>query len=191
MSEESTVANGSADPLSSAIGAAIVNADPGLSRRLVGDPDAYLDLVKITGRAYDQTRIMLSSAVNAARGAGHSWESVGQTLGMSRQAAQQRFGGVPETSDPAERTRRLAPVNAFTEMAALREAGRHGWHSVGFGPLFHTLASSPYQWEHTRVLVHSARSRRLEEQGWERVGDAWFPWAYFKRRLDEHAMAEP
>jgi hypothetical protein len=180
----------SEDELSAAIGAAVVHADPGLAKRLATDAAAYVDLVALTARAHDATRSMLVAAVNAARAAGHSWEAVGQTLGMSRQAAQQRFGTGTGDEHPPARTRRLSPVTAFTEMAALREAGRHGWHSIGFGPLFHTLARSPHQWEHTRVLVRGAKARQLEEQGWERIGDAWFPWAYYKRRLDEPALPE-
>lgn len=31
-------------------------------------------------------------AVNAARAAGYSWAAIGAVLGVSRQAAQQRFG---------------------------------------------------------------------------------------------------
>jgi len=186
------VSHSSNDELAEAIGAAVVNADPGLSRRLANDANAYLELVTITARAHEETRAMLSSAVSAARGAGHSWDAVGQTLGMSRQAAQQRFGTatMDVDDDGTEPTRRLHPVNAFTEMRALREAGRHGWHSVGFGALFHTLARSPYQWEHTRVLVRSRLVAKLEAEGWQRIGDAWFPWAYYKRRLDQPALPE-
>jgi hypothetical protein len=49
---------------------------------------------------------------------------------------------------------------------------------------------SPYQWEHARVLVHSSRIPRLEAEGWQRIGDAWFPWAYYKHRLGERAIPE-
>ena len=177
--------------LSAVLGAAVVSADPGLAKRLSSDAGAYLDLVSLTARAHDATRSMLTAAVNAARAAGHSWEAVGQTLGMSRQAAQQRFGPADQVGDDGRaRTKRLFPVNAFTEMSALRQAGRHGWHSIGFGANFHLVAKSPYQWEHTRVLVRSSRIPRLEAEGWQRVGDAWFPWAYYKRRLDELAVRE-
>jgi hypothetical protein len=177
------------DELSAILGAAVVSADPGLAKRLSSDARAYLDLVSLTARAHDETRNMLTAAVNAARAAGHSWEAVGQTLGMSRQAAQQRFGAVDKADDEGRaRTKRLFPVNAFTEMAALKRAGRHGWHSIGFGANFHLVAKSPYQWEHVRVLVRSSRILRLEEEGWQRIGDAWFPWAYYKRRLDQPAV---
>jgi hypothetical protein len=37
--------------------------------------------------------LMLRRRVAVARRAGHSWASIGLALGISRQAAQQRFGG--------------------------------------------------------------------------------------------------
>lgn len=36
--------------------------------------------------------LLLRGRVNVARQAGHSWAAVGLALGISRQAAQQRFG---------------------------------------------------------------------------------------------------
>jgi hypothetical protein len=48
----------------------------------------------------------LRVAVTGARHAGHSWEAIGRLLGVSRQAAQQRFAatadggaGVPDGDD--------------------------------------------------------------------------------------------
>ncbi|MDB4894502.1 MAG: hypothetical protein JWN15_764 [Firmicutes bacterium] len=38
----------------------------------------------------------LAAAVAAARGLGHSWGELGVALGVTRQAAQQRFGRIPE-----------------------------------------------------------------------------------------------
>jgi hypothetical protein len=169
--------------LSELLGAAVVRADPELARRLGTDQASYLDLVVLTAQAHRETRDMLASAVTAARTAGHSWDAIGQALGMSRQAAQQRFG----TGTAVEGGRRLAPVTAFTEMAALREAGEQGWHSVGFGAGYHLVRRSTHQWEHARALLHSARARRLEADGWHRIGTSWFPWTYYKRPLDTPA----
>lgn len=41
----------------------------------------------------DETRDELGRAVAQARAAGESWAAIGMALGISRQAAQQRFGG--------------------------------------------------------------------------------------------------
>ena len=56
------------------------------------DLDRLLGLVDVTSRAGVETRSLLREAVSSARAAGASWEAIGRVLGMSRQAAQQRFG---------------------------------------------------------------------------------------------------
>jgi hypothetical protein len=171
---------------------AIAAAEPDISERIATDPAAYLDLVVLAARANARTGTLLHDAVSSARSAGHSWEAIGQVLAMSRQAAQQRFGRSPSTEDSTsgDETRRLSGLNAFNEMEALHSAGRHGWHSVEFGPLFHVVSRSPWQWEHQRVYVVGASRRALEADGWQRIGTHWFPWAYYKRQLDKPALPD-
>ena len=43
--------------------------------------------------AVDAAELELRDAVRAARGAGNSWTVVGEAVGITRQAACQRFGG--------------------------------------------------------------------------------------------------
>ncbi|MFC9550018.1 hypothetical protein ACFTWF_04130 [Rhodococcus sp. NPDC056960] len=172
---------------------AIAKADPEIDSALDHDPAAYLDLVRLTSRARESVDELLVSAIAAARSAGHSWDTIGAALGMSRQAAQQRFGkriGDTSDADPDGRTRRLTPLTAFNEMRILNHAGAYGWHSVGFGTLFHTIRKSEEQWEHTRVSALASR-QKLEADGWQKVGTLWFPWAYFKRPLGVPAVPEP
>jgi len=77
---------------------------------------------------------------------------------------------------------RMRPVTALDEMDRLAEAGRQGWHSVGFGALHHDLERSEVQWEHLRVTAFGrGRHRELLAEGWERIGSMWFPWAYYAR----------
>jgi hypothetical protein len=71
---------------------AIAASSPDLSKRIESDPDAYLELVVRTNEAYGCIGEMLQESVLAARAAGHSWDVIGKSLGMTRQAAQQRFG---------------------------------------------------------------------------------------------------
>lgn len=169
-------------PLIQRLSEAIAAEDPRLRERLADDPAAYLELVAVTAEADEATGDLLRAAVASARTAGHSWEAIGQVLGMTRQAVQQRFGGRrPEQEGPT--TRLLSPVTAFTEMEALARAGREGWHSVGYGALFHLLQRSDQQWEHLRLFLADQAARTLEKQGWQRIGSGWFPWVYLKRPL--------
>jgi len=171
------------DNLRIALSEAIASVDPSLSERLEHDPDSYLDLIAHTYRSSEEIAELLQSAVTSARLAGLSWERIGQRLGMSRQAAQQRFGRVLEAVDAraSGEQRRLYPVTAFDEMESLADAGRHGWHSIGYGMYFHTLIHSDEQWEHLRVIAFGLNRKTLEAEGWQRIGTMWFPWAYYAR----------
>jgi len=151
--------------------------------------EQLLELVDVTAKAGAETRSLLGEAVASARAAGASWDAIGRVLGMSRQAAHQRFGRAHDQDDTPGR-RVLGPVTAFTEMDALRNVGQHGWHSVGFGAYQHTLEHSPTQWEHRRIRVVATGTRtRLEQGGWQVVG-TWFPWVYLKRDLGTPALPE-
>lgn len=169
---------------------AIAAIDPTIERRIDSDPQANLDLVVIAANAHAETGKILGSAVSSARAAGWSWEAVGKALGMSRQAAQQRFGLKAEHAEPSLERQRLVGLTATNEMDVINAMGRKGWHSVGYGPLFHDLQRSEIQWEHRRVFVGSRKARNLESQGWERIGTMWFPWHYFKRSRDIPAEDE-
>lgn len=171
------------EEFSDLIAEAVAHLDPSLEQRLDTEPAAHLDLVALTRRAHDETNRLLHAAVSSARAAGSSWEAVGSALGMSRQAAQQRFGRKAEASEVTAEHRQLVGLTAFSEIEQLNLWGRHGWHSIGFGPLFHDVEKSPTQWEHTRAVVGNRRVRELEADGWERIGTMWFPWVYLKRPL--------
>ncbi|MGA8850104.1 MAG: hypothetical protein WB508_00155 [Aeromicrobium sp.] len=176
------------DPeFSDVVARAIAHLDSGLEKRLGDDPQAHLDLVVLTRRAHDEVGNLLGAAVTAARAAGWSWEAIGSSLDMSRQAAQQRFGRLSEPAPEATEGRRLVGLTAMGEMDTLADWGRRGWHSVGFGPMFHDVVKSDVQWDHCRAVVGSRAARGLERNGWERIGTMWFPWIYFKRSTDRPA----
>ena len=195
---------GAAEPLTDAeaaairreISEAVIGTPEGLRDDLQHNPDAYLRLIAASRTAAEQTSSLLRSSIDSARAAGHSWDTVGRILGVSRQAAQQRFGspGTPPVASPlygnsdfegdAER-RVISPLTAFDEMAVLNDEGRRGWHSVDFGTLYHLVERSPWQWEHRRVVWSPISPlRRLESEGWQLVGAMTFPWAYYARQLD-------
>ena len=188
---------------------ALTAARPDLSERLGADPEAHLELVSLALAARSETDALLRAAISSARSAGCTWEAIGHVLDMTRQAAQQRYGGeaapLARTGAAQQRyggeaaplartggnTLRLAPLSAFNEMRVLDRAGRYGWHSIGFGALFHIIEKSDLQWEHRRVHVVGADRREVEDAGWEQIGSVWFPWAYYKRCTGEPALPEP
>lgn len=177
--EEERIREGVAD--------AVLAGPTGMRDALDHDPDSYLRLVAATRVGAEETSRLLREAIGGARSAGHSWDVVGRLLGVSRQAAQQRFApggpagdaGITAPGAPARRV--LTPLTAFNEMEALDRAGLEGWHLVDFGPFFHVVEASGQPWEHRRVpFALGSRLRRLEIEGWTAVG-AWFPWRYLKR----------
>jgi len=172
------------DELADLLAQAVARMDPTIGRRLDHDQQAHLDLVVLTSRVHTETGNLVRSAVSSARSAGWSWEAVGSALGMSRQAAQQRFGLKVDAYEDSPERRRLVGLTAANEMEQLNTWGAQGWHSVGYGPFFHDVERSDNRWEHCRAVVGSRKARELESKGWERIGTMWFPWVYFKRPVD-------
>lgn len=159
-------------------------------------PEDHLALVQRAARAHRSTAELLAASVASARASGHSWAALGEILGMSRQAAQQRFGDTAPASDQAKgegsdvrERRRLGPVTAFDEMAELEIAGRQGWRTVGAGMFYHLVERTDTQWEHRRV-VWTRPSGRLERGGWQ-VAVRAFPWVYLVRDLQLPADPAP
>lgn len=185
MNAEGAGAQRLATVLAEAIGQLGVAAEP------QSVPD-YLELVKVASDVEMQARSLLNEAVASARSAGATWSVIGSTLGMSKQAAQQRFAGqaVPSASDPDPNERILGPVTPFDEMAELALAGKYGWHSIGFGPNFHRVVRSESQWEHARISALKRRGRSKPADGWQVIGSE-FPYTYLKRDLGLAALIEP
>lgn len=186
---------------------AIASADPTLEERIAADPSAYLALVELAAHATRYSNELLRSTVVSARSAGHSWEAIGLVLGISRQAAQQRFASTTaprlatlgvdyeaaRASPGLSQQLLLAPLTVFNEMRVLERVGVHGWHSIGYGLFYHVVMKSAKRWEHARVFALGAGGRTpdLDDTRWIRIGDSWLPWAYYKRELDEPALGEP
>ncbi|MFB0626942.1 hypothetical protein [Streptomyces sp. AB3(2024)] len=194
MSDEPLLRPTEIDRIREGIAAAVLGAPEGLADSLEHDAHGYLRLVDASRVGAEESSRLLREAVQGARAAGHSWDTVGRVLGVSRQAAQQRFSGKageagssapPGEGSNAPKRRTLGGLTAFDEMAALEEAGRDGWHVVGYGPFYHEVEASSHPWEHCRVALPSAaRHRRMESEGWIPVGAGWFPWRYYKRPLN-------
>ncbi len=171
---------------------------------LENDPAGSLRLLEVCRAADLQTRQLVADAVHGARGAGHSWDTVGRLLGTTRQGAQQRFAEERPTAEEPDDAARpsddpsaaqagrkvLKPLTAFNEMAALKQAGVHGWHVVDYGTLHHVVEASPWQWEHARAPWSPMIADRMAEDGWTLVNTMTFPWGYYTRQTDVAAQPE-
>lgn len=72
-------------------------------------PPAYLDQVHTAQRTYELAEQVLRLCVQRSRDAGHTWQEIGDLLGVTRQAAFQRFGKPidPRTGEPMDKTVRM------------------------------------------------------------------------------------
>ncbi len=96
--------------------------------RAVGNPlasPAYLDLVRRAQDLDDLSEQVLRLCVQHSRDAGHTWQEIGDLLGVTRQAAFQRFGRPidPRTGEPMDKTVRMADAaeRAITVVTAVLE----------------------------------------------------------------------
>ncbi|NGO68571.1 DUF3887 domain-containing protein [Streptomyces boncukensis] len=73
-------------------------------------PDHGLDAVRRARDIDALAKQVLTLCVQRSRAAGHTWQEVGDLLGVTRQAAFQRFGRPidPRTGDPMDRTAHMA-----------------------------------------------------------------------------------
>jgi hypothetical protein len=79
------------------------------ARSPLAAPD-YLDLVRRAQDVDDLAQQALRLCVEQSRDAGHTWQEIGDLLGVTRQAAFQRFGKPidPRTGEPMDKTVRMA-----------------------------------------------------------------------------------
>lgn len=176
--------------LSDVVARAIVAAADIDAREDLGVHD-HLALIAASARAESEIRALLQRSVAAARAGGASWALIGSELGMTRQAAQQRFGALEKPSAADDDERWISPVTAFDEMAELALAGRAGWHTVEAGMLSHRVVRTDTQWEHRRILWRASVASETEG-GWQ-IGCRAFPWIYLVRDTgipvgDEHPV---
>ncbi|MDR1386964.1 MAG: hypothetical protein LBJ44_05135 [Propionibacteriaceae bacterium] len=156
--------------------------------------DVWLDLVAVAAAVAEQASELFGQAVLAARRADLSWSRIGTELGITRQAAQQRFGRVepPAWSEHApqgdrpEKVWRLKPLTFDNELEELERWGRQGWHSVGAGRDYHDVAPSTEVWEHRRRPLNDPANDLGPD--WLRVAVV-FPYVYYARPTGRPAEA--
>jgi len=153
------------------------------------------DFSRLIVKAYiaaDEATQSLKQWVQSGRRAGLSWAEVGALLGISRQAAQQRFSINTETVysdepnfDPKDPHRIVrSGVTAFNEVEILKEEGQKGRKVVGatWLTLYFTQTDSPV--ENIRIVSLRGPSliKEYENAGWAHAL-TWYPYRYFTRSL--------
>lgn len=147
------------------------------------DRGEFGDVIEAAHIVSDEARLALHRWIDAGRRAGLSWTEIGATLGISKQAAQQRFRNAAEPDDgepgDAEFVVRLG-ANAFNEMRMLREEGSKGNELVGTGGLLLRFRRTDRRWRYERVVAVRPPIDSMARDGWTYVS-TWFPFHYFKR----------
>lgn len=145
----------------------------------------YAEMIRAAHIVADESRLSLSHWIDAGRRAGMSWAEIGGLIGVSKQAAQQRFGGSvdpPQIAEPGTISVRLG-ATAFNEMAMLRAEGERGRELIGTGVLALTFRQSDTQWAYTRVSGVTTNADAMATDGWRYVS-SWFIFHYFKRPIE-------
>lgn len=120
-------------------------------------------------------------AVYAARSAGCSWAEVGAALGVTKQAAQQRFR-IPSDKEAPAGLRTLGPIDRQHEAEALAQAGLEGWRLVETRMHTHALEHTGDRWEIVRRSLFQPGALPRQREGWQ-AASVRFPDAFYQRRL--------
>lgn len=128
----------------------------------------------------DESRQALHRWIDAGRRAGMSWVEVGALLGITKQAAQQRFGGSPD-DDPAPEGSATVKLGApiLSERRLLADLGAAGRELVAAGAFTLSFRQSDHRWEHLRTVGPIDPTRQIAED-W-RSAARWFVFHYYKR----------
>lgn len=153
--------------------------------------DDFRQLIRAASIVSDEAGHSLNRWVDAGRHAGLSWADIGEVLGVTRQAAQQRFartsafadGPIAESDDSGTVVR--TGMTAFNEVTALEEEGHKGNSLVGAAPLklFFAPRGVPYENMRVTALRPTSVITRYESAGWTYVL-SWFPFHYFTREAE-------
>jgi hypothetical protein len=147
-------------------------------------PAEFRDVIEAASIVANEAGVALQRWVTAGRRQGMSWSDIGEVLGISKQAAQQRFRTdleADDVADPDQVEVRLG-ASAFNEERILEQAGRAGNELVRVGLFSLGFRKSSRVWEYRRVVAVNPplTDAKLAEAGWVYVA-SWFPFHYFKR----------
>jgi hypothetical protein len=147
--------------------------------------DGFDDAITAAHIVADESRLSLHRWIDAARRTGMSWADIGEVLGISKQAAQQRFRSLGQGEDPdihdGEEIVRIG-ATAFNEMRMLHDEGLKGNELVRTGALMLVFRRSDRLWEYRRRIGSSSLLNEMRKAGWTHVS-SWLPFHYFKRPM--------
>ena len=140
----------------------------------------YPPMIEAAHIVADEARLALHRWIDASRRAGLSWTEIGSLIGISKQAAQQRFGG--GRADDVEDTDYIVRqgANAFNEMAIMADEGAKGLELVGMGMFRLIFVQTDRAWEYRRMVGIGPDTDAMAAHGW-RLVSSWLPFHYFKR----------
>ena len=145
--------------------------------------EEFKDAVTAAHLVADEGRLDLQRWVDAARRSGLSWSDIGDSLGISKQAAQQRFKSRdPDDQVPTgsgEKVVRLG-ATAFNEMRILKDEGESGHELMDTGLLKLIFRKTDQRWEYSRRIGDTSMREEMRNDGWTYVS-SWLPFHYFKR----------
>ena len=147
-------------------------------------PAEFRDVIQAAQIVANEATLSLQRWVSAGRREGMSWTDIGDVLGISKQAAQQRFradfgSDGPEGPDQIEV--RLG-ATAFNEVRILEQEGGRGNELLRVGALGLVFRKTADVWEYRRVvaLTSPMAEAMMAKEDWTYVA-SWFPFHYFKR----------
>jgi hypothetical protein len=142
--------------------------------------EEYARMIVASQILADESRRSLGQWIDAARRAGMSWVDIGALLGISKQAAQQRFGGQRDDAEPpAEAIVVKLGTTPMTEPQILAQQGAAGRELIEVGTFRLVFRASDTAWDYLRS-VRPLTVDRVEDEKWQAAG-RWFVFHYYKR----------
>lgn len=142
--------------------------------------EEYARMIVASQILADESRRSLGLWIDAARRAGMSWVDIGALLGISKQAAQQRFGGQRDDGEPpAEAIAVKLGTTTLTEPQILAQQGAARRELIEVGTFRLIFSPSDTTWEYRRS-VRPLAADRIEAESWQPAG-RWFVFHYYKR----------
>ncbi|CBT74651.1 MAG: hypothetical protein L0K41_07130 [Yaniella sp.] len=146
-------------------------------------PEIFLHSVATFGDIARVSALLQAQAVSAAQESGLSWAKIGNALGISRQAAQQRFDSRrADAIQESPAIRIVGPVSRDKEIEQINAAGKQNWKLIKSLHGEHVLELDNNNWQVKRVSIFSLRPLPSASEGWVPASTR-FPDCFYVRKL--------